>query len=142
LQNKMKKYTSLLLLLCLGCQHQTPVPAVRISLVNNNQSLKITGIDPVIMHDINRDSVSAWQSLFAVYRMPADTDLKNYQPVQPGKYLLTDSVLVFTPDTPFTKQQTYFMRYYNYAGNKSVWDYIKGKTKVGQLHFTDLIFKQ
>jgi len=138
----MKKYTWFLLLFCLGCTYQTPVPAVRISLVNNKQSLKITGIDPVIMHDINRDSVSAWQSLFAVYRMPADTELKNYQPVQPGKYQLADSVLVFTPDTPFIKQQTYFIRYYNYAGNKSVWDYIKGKTKAGQLHFTDLIFKQ
>jgi len=142
IKTKMKKYTPLLLLFCLACKHPTQVPAVHISLINNNTSLKITGIDPVILADINRDTVKAWQSLFTVYRMPADTDMKNYQPVQPGKYLLADSVLVFTPDTPFIKQQTYFMRYYNYAGNKSVWDYIKGKTKAGQLHFTDLIFKQ
>jgi hypothetical protein len=138
----MKKYIGFLLLICLGCRPEKPAAIIHISLINNKQSLKITGINPLIMNDINRDTVSAWQSLFAVYRMPADTELKNYQPIQPGKYLLADNVLVFTPDTPFTKQKTYFMRYYDYAGNKSVWDYIKGKTKAGQLHFTDLIFKQ
>jgi hypothetical protein len=138
----MKKYLGLLLLICLGCQSKTPVPTIHISLVNNEQSLKITGIDPVIMSDINRDTISAWQSLFAVYKLPADTDMKDYQPLQPGKYQLKNNTLEFTPDTPFVKQQTYFMRYYNYAGNKSIWDYIRGKTKKGQLHFSDLIFKQ
>jgi len=126
----------------IGCTQSQHHIAIHISLTNNNQSLKITGIDPLILQDINRDTVSAWQSLFAIYRMPADTSLKNYQPVQPGKYQLKNNALFFTPDTPFTQQQSYFLRYYNYAGNKSVWDYIKGKTRVGQLHYNDVIFKR
>jgi hypothetical protein len=138
----MKKYTWLLLLLSFGCSHKQTTAPVHISLTDSNRSLKITGIDPVILNDINRDTVKNWQSLFAIYRLPADTDAKDYQPTQPGRYQLKDSAIVFTPDTPFAKQQTYFMRYYNYAGNKSIWDYITHKTTKGQLHYTDLIFKQ
>jgi len=98
-------------------------------------------MDPVILNDIDRDTVKNWQSLFAIYRLPADTDVKDYQPVQPGKYQLKDSAIIFTPDTSFIKRQTYFIRFYNYAGNKSIWDYVQGKTTKGQLHYTDLIFK-
>jgi hypothetical protein len=137
----MKKYTWLLLLFLFGCNHEQPAPLIYIGLTNNNKSLQITGLNPVILNDINRDSIKNWQSLFAVFRLPADTDLKDYQPIQPGRYQLADSTIVFTPDTPFVKQRPYFMRYYNYAGNKSIWDYIRGKTTKGQLHYTDLIFK-
>jgi hypothetical protein len=137
----MKKLWPLLLCFCLGCHTESTKPPIKIGFANNNTSLKITGIDPVIMQDINRDTVNAWQSLFAIYRMPADTDMKDYQPAQPGKYLLKGSAVVFTPDTAFTKRQAYFLRYYNYAGNKSIWDYIEGKTSAGQLHYTDLTFK-
>ncbi|MDB5005258.1 MAG: hypothetical protein JWQ34_3483 [Mucilaginibacter sp.] len=138
----MKNYAWILLLFCWGCKHEAPATVVHISLINNSQSLKITGIDPVIMNDINRDTANRWQSLFAIFRLPADTDMKDYQPIQPGHYQLKDSVLIFTPDTPFVKHQPYFVRYYNYADNKSIWDYVQGKTSKGRLHYTDLIFKQ
>jgi hypothetical protein len=138
----MKKYGWLLLLFCWGCTHETSAPAVHISLTNNNHSLNIIGINPIILNDINRDSVKSWQSLFAIYKLPTDTDLKEYQPIQPGQYQLKDSAVVFTPDTAFSKQQAYFLRYYNYADSKTIWDYIRGKTTKGQLHYTDLIFKQ
>jgi hypothetical protein len=138
----MKKLWPLLLCFCLGCTNAPHATLLKISLANNNHSLQITGVDPNILRDINRDTVSNWQSLFAIYRLPADTDMKNYQPIQPGQYQLKGNALLFTPDTPFIKQQTYFLRYYNYQGNKSIWDYVKGKTQVGKLHFIDLIFKQ
>ena len=132
----------LIILFLAACKTAPPQPAIRISLINNKQSLKITGIDAAIMHDIARDTASDWQTLFAVYHMPADTDLKNYQPVQPGKYQLNDSVLVFTPDTPFVARQTYFMRYNNYAGDDNLWHYVQGKNKPGKIHYTDFTFKQ
>ncbi|MCC8426803.1 hypothetical protein [Mucilaginibacter sp. UR6-11] len=137
----MKKGALLLFIFLFGCGHKDPATPVHISLTDSNHSLKITGINPVILNDINRDTVKNWQSLFAIYRLPADTDMKDYQPIQPGKYQLKDSAVVFTPDTSFAKPQTYFLRYYNYAGNKSIWDYISGKTTKGQLHYIDLIFK-
>ena len=74
--------------------------------------------------------------------MPADTDLKNYQPVQPGSYLLKDSTVVFTPDTPFTKGQIYFVRYFEFNKGDNIWDYIKGKRKLGKIQYIDLIFKK
>ncbi|MDB5156818.1 MAG: hypothetical protein JWR50_1525 [Mucilaginibacter sp.] len=137
----MKKQLIFIVLICFGCRHKQSVTPIHISLIDNKQSLKIIGIDPVILNDIDRDTIKNWQSLFAIYRLPADTDNKDYQPAQPGKYQLKDSAVVFTPDTSFIKQQAYFIRFYNYAGNKSIWDYVQGKTTKGQLHYTDLIFK-
>lgn len=95
------------------------------------------------MQDIARDSdKNVWQNLVPVYRMPADTDMKNYQPVQPGQYLLKDSAVVFTPDTPFVKGQTYFVRNYRLGEGATLMDYIKGRSQPGKVHFIDLIFKQ
>ena len=138
----MKRYVCFLLLLGIGCKQSQPPINIHINLTDSNKSLKITGIDPTILNDIDRDSVKNWQSLFAIYRLPADTDMKDYQPIQPGQYRLKDSALIFTPDTPFAGQQRYFLRYYNYSGNKTIGDYLKHKTSKGQLHYTDLIFKQ
>ena len=138
----MKKLLYIFILLSFACKQKTQQPAVRISLTNGQKSLQVKGFDAVILGEISRDSsIEAWQSLIPVYRVPADTDLKSYQPVQPGSYQLKDSSVIFTPDTPFVKGQNYFVRSYNLSG-KTLGDYVKGSTRPGQLHFTDLIFKQ
>lgn len=142
--SKTMKQTRFLIIIltCLGCQTKIRQPVIQVSLINNGSSLKIAGISSLIMQDISRDSVSNWQALAPVYRMPADTDLKNYQPAQPGLYQIKDNAVVFTPDTPFVKQQTYFLRYYNYESDDNLWNYIKGKKHPGKLRFSDLIFKR
>jgi len=114
----------------------------RISLVNNGASLQVNGLNQLVMNDIARDTAThIWESLIPVYRMPADTEMKSYQPVQPGSYRLKDSTVVFTPDTQFVNGQAYFVRYYHLAP-AGLADYVKGRTRAGQLHFTDLIFKR
>ncbi|SEP24198.1 hypothetical protein [Mucilaginibacter sp. OK283] len=144
--NHLFFYQALLLitLFYAGCSSDKPkVNNVKINLTPDKHSLKITGLDPLIVQDINRDSSGGnWQSLVPVFKMPIDTELKNYQPIQPGKYVVTDSVVVFTPDTPFIAQQTYFVRYYKFDANSKASDFILGKNKLGSLHYTDLIFKQ
>jgi hypothetical protein len=137
----MKRFVWLFFFLCLGCKQKSPAPIVNISLIDSNHSLKITGIDSVILNDIDRDTAKNWQSLFAISRMPADTDLKDYQPAQPGMYRVSKGSVIFTPDTPFVKQQNYFLRYYIHGSNKDIWDYVRNHAKPGQLHYTDLIFK-
>jgi len=137
----MKRWGVFLLLVCLGCKQKSPAPIVNIGLIDSNHSLKITGIDSIILNDIDRDTAKNWQSLFAISRMPADTDLKDYQPTQPGKYRVSKGSVIFTPDTPFVKQQSYFLRYYIHGSNKDIWDYVRNHAKPGQLHYTDLIFK-
>ncbi len=137
----MKKLPALLLvLICLGCKSKTSEPVIHISLINNNQSLKINGLDNAIISDIARDTSNHFENLAPVYRMPADTDMKDFQPNQPGKYVVKDDALVFTPDTPFIKQQTYFMRYYQYGEGNSVWDFVKHKKTALKLRYTDLGF--
>lgn len=129
-------------LIMLGCaKNKHDIYTIHISLTNSNHSLKITGIDSVILNDIDRDTAKNWESLFAISRLPADTDLKDYQPTQPGKYRVSQGSVVFTPDTPFVKQQVYFLRYYKHGGDKDIWDYVRRGTKPGQLRYTDLIFK-
>lgn len=132
------------MLLCTGCTMYMP-PANKVSLMPtpDKRSIKLSGMDYLVLQDIGRDSSgAAWQSLMPVYKMPADTDLKNYQPVQPGTYAIKDSAVVFTPDTPFAAGQTYFLRYYKFDAASKPTDFITGHNKLGSLHYTDLIFKQ
>ena len=138
----MKKYIVFLLLI-VGCASKPNKAMIRISLTDSSRSLKITGIGDDILQEINRDSVTTgWLSLIPVYRMPKDTDMKDYQPPQPGKYVVTDSTVVFTPDTPFTSQQAYFVRYYQYDEGNDIMEYVQHRKKLGQVPFTDLVFKR
>jgi hypothetical protein len=137
----MKKSALIIILFCFGCKSIPKPPAVHISPVNNNRSIKFTGLDYAIMGEISRDSVAdIWENLLPVYRMPADTGLKDYQPIQHGLYQLKDSAIVFTPDTPFIKGQTYFIRYYQFGGGNNIWDLIKSKKRLGSMHYIDLVF--
>jgi hypothetical protein len=140
----MNKLVLLLLIVaCFACTPKKPDTAmVSISLVNNKQSVLFKGLDYAVTREIGRDSSNqVWQSLIPVYKMPADTDMKSYQPVQPGKYILKDSAVVFTPDTPLAQGQVYFVRNYKLGESVSAVDFIKGRTQPGRTHFTDLIFK-
>ncbi|MEO8884646.1 MAG: hypothetical protein ABI367_01195 [Mucilaginibacter sp.] len=134
----------LLLVSCmvLSCTPKTDAPAIHISLIDSGNTLKITGLNYAIMQDVNRDSSNGWQNLLQVYRMPADTDMKDYQPMQPGSYAIKDSAIIFKPDTPFAKHQLYFMRWYRYSSTADIWGFIKGKRQPGKTPYTDLIFKQ
>jgi hypothetical protein len=73
--------------------------------------------------------------------MPADTDLKNYQPVQPGVYHVKDNAVIFVPDTPFAAHQTYFVRYYKFDAGTKVTDFVTGRNRPGSLYYSDLEFK-
>jgi len=139
----MKNSFLLLLLVLLGCSHQPKTQPVRISLINSQRSLKFTGLDAAILGEIGRDSSTAvWQCLLPVYRMPADTDMKDFQHAQPGQYLVNGDAVVFTPDTPFTARQSYFVRYYLFGQGNTPIDYLKGHKKPGTQPYIDLIFKQ
>jgi hypothetical protein len=131
------------IILFIGCTHKPRTAGVHASLVNNKSSVEFKGLDYAIISEINRDSVPGiWQNLLPVFKMPVDTDLKNYQPMQPGRYQLLDSAVVFTPDTPFVKGQTYFIRYFEFGENSDKWAYIRGIKKLGKIPYKDLIFKQ
>jgi hypothetical protein len=138
----MRSLLFILMIFAVSCAPKQPQQSIHISLIDNSRSLKIKGFDYLVMKEIGRDSIAnIWQGLIPVYRMPADSDMKSYQPIQPGKYVLRDSAVVFTPDTPFVKGREYFVRYYKLEAS-GLSDYVSGRTRVGKLHFTDLIFKQ
>ena len=137
----MKKLGLLLIVFCLGCTQKPDKISVSIGLIDSNHSLKISGFDKAIIDDIGRDTSDVWQSLLPVYKMPADTDMKDFQNAQPGHYIIKDSLVVFTPDTPFAKGKTYFLRYYNYSGSKDALQYVQKKKGTGGSSHKDLFFK-
>ncbi|HTD41654.1 MAG TPA: hypothetical protein VK671_13590 [Mucilaginibacter sp.] len=129
------------IILCAGCSNHPKQINVRISMADSNRSLKISGFDKAIITDIGRDTNNeAWQSLLPVYKMPSDTDMKDYQEVQPGNYKVDDSVVVFTPDTAFVKDQAYFLRYFRHDEGISALQYIRDKKRPGSLSYKDLVF--
>ncbi|PAW92814.1 hypothetical protein CKK33_04615 [Mucilaginibacter sp. MD40] len=141
---KLLKYF-FILLLCLwftACQHGPQKRLVSLSLYNGGRSVKFTGLEQLVINEIARDTNrEVWQSLIPVYKMPADTDLKGYQPLQPGKYVIKQNSIIFTPDTPFVKGKTYFVRSYQLGQGTSFADYLQGRAQLGKLKFIDLVFK-
>ena len=139
----MKKTALILILFCFACTSKPKTPPVHVVRADSGRSIEFKGLDYAITSEITRDSVPGiWLGLIPVYRMPADTDMKDYQKPLPGVYRLKDSAVVFTPDTPFVKNQTYFVRYFKFEGGNNAWDIIKGKKRLGKTPYTDLIFKQ
>jgi hypothetical protein len=131
----------LVVILCTGCSNHPKAVEVNISLTDSNHSLKIAGFDKLIIADIGRDTNNeAWESLLPVYKMPADTDMKDYQNVQPGKYEVRDSVVIFTPDTAFKKGQAYFLRYFRHDDGISAWQLVREKKRPGSMIYKDLVF--
>ena len=117
------------------------MPVVHIRLVDSGKSVALTGIDPSIMGEISRDTVkNNWENLIPVYKMPADTDMKDFQPVYHGVYRVKDSLVVFTPDTAFVKGKVYFIRYFHFNGGLSTWDLVRKKKKLGSVAHVDLVF--
>lgn len=105
-------------------------------------AIHISGIDPAFLAGIKSDTTTAiWQKALPVYRMPADTEMKDYQQPQPGKYQLSGDEVIFRPDTPFRHNQTYFVRYYHFGEGKSIWDAVKGKNNIRNAAYSEKILK-
>jgi hypothetical protein len=129
---------------CLSC-HSTGIKQndkVNIRLSTDSQTVYISGLDYAILHDLKTDTLNTegLQSLFAVYRMPADTDMKDLQKQQPGKYTVTDTAIIFKPDTAFAKHQQYFMRYYGGPLVNSKAQVFQSKAKLEGQHYKEFVF--
>ena len=139
----MKKTILVFVIILLGCNSKHHNNVIKISLTDSDRSLEITGVDAEILQEINRDTIATiWQTLIPVYRMPADTDMKDFQRPQPGKYMVNGSAVLFKPDTPFAQHAIYFVRYYQYGEGNTEWDYIKQQKRLGKTPYIDLIFKR
>ena len=140
----MKKLTLLLMIwCCAGCGRHNNIAPVQITPISNGQAIKITGPDKLIVAEIARDTAFnfEFEALVPVYRMPADTEMKDFQKSQPGKYSVNNGELLFTPDTPFRKGQTYFVRYYQYSTHNTIWDFLSNRKSIRGIKHIDLIFK-
>ncbi len=138
----MKNLILIFFIFCFGCSSKPKSTDIHINLINNYKAIEIRGLNFAIASEINRDSsLAVWQSFLPVYRMPADTDMKDYQRSLGGNYSLKDSIVVFSPDTAFSKAQTYFLRCYQFNSDNDAWDLVKGKKRLGSVRYTDLIFK-
>jgi hypothetical protein len=137
----MKRSVYLLLLTFAGCSAHAPEMRIDVKLSDSDHAISISGLDKAVIDDISRDTTAGiWQNLLPVYKMPGDTDMKDFQQAQPGKYMLKDNTVVFIPDTPFKKGQVYFLRYFDYQGEKSAWQIVKDKQRLGAAKHRDMAF--
>jgi hypothetical protein len=138
----MKQPILIILLFLTSCQGN-PVSEVHLSVDKKLRAVKITGLTTITLQGIKRDTITteAWQSLFPVYAMPADTSLRNYQRPLHGRYVLTNNAILFTPDTAFSNGQTYFVRYYHYDKPITAIDLLLHRRALGRGTYTELIFK-
>lgn len=139
--SNMKKTVWLLCLIFCGCVKKVDRQAFGVKLVNAN-TIAFKHIDYNTLSNLQLDSLDAaqWQAVLPVYKMPADTDMKDFQQPQPGRYRLKDSVLIFLADTPFQKQSRYFVRYYRLHDDGTVWTLLKGKWKHNTPQYTECTF--
>lgn len=137
----MKKALYLLMLFCFGCAGNKEDVQVKIK-PRGNGTLQISGLQPEMLYRLSHDTVAErWNTLMPVYKMPADTDLKDDQPEQPGIYTVSGGLVVFKPDTAFVKGQKYFLRFYQITEGGSMWDMLKPNSPRPGMHpYTDLIF--
>jgi hypothetical protein len=70
-----------------ACSTSPPKIQLRLRADTGTKSITISGLDPAIAGEIARDSSQdEWRALIPVFKMPKDTDLKDYQSPQPGAY--------------------------------------------------------
>jgi len=137
----MKKWGILIVLFCFGCSTRKPELNIKVALADSNRSVKIAGFDKEVINDIAQTADSAWEVLLPVYKMPVDTDMKDFQNAQPGKYVVEDSLVIFTPDTAFQKGQVYFVRTFDYNQAKDAWAFVREQKQKGAVGHKDLLFK-
>ena len=130
---------------CMGC-HSTSVTEddhSRMGLSKDSQTVFVSGLDYSVLQEFKKDSLplEAFQRIFPVYRMPADTDMKDYQNEQPGVYQITDSLIIFKPDTAFKKHETYFARFYGHSTENTPTKLAQGKGNLKAPKFTEATFK-
>lgn len=137
----MNKSACLLFFICLGCAKKPGQPALEVSVVNAN-TITIQNTDDNLLANTSQDTIpnQQWQALLPVYRMPADTDMKDYQNPQPGKYAIKNNAVIFAADTPFKKGQTYFARFYHFQDDSNSWTLLKGDWKQHTSQYRECVF--
>ena len=138
----MKKTLCLLLLICLGCIKKPGQISLTVSVIDKN-TISIGNVDNNLLANLAKDTIAyeQWKNLLPVYRMPADTDMKDYQQPQPGRYTLKNNAVIFSADTPFQKKGVYFVRLYHLQDDSNVWALLKGQWKQGSPAYKECIFK-
>lgn len=135
----MRKLLIFCLLLLAACKLH-PDKTIHVQPASDG-TLICSGIEYQAIAQVAEDSTAmVWENVISVSKMPADTDLKSDQPIQPGKYVIKGRDIVFTPDTPFVKGQKYFARCYDLS-NEDALSAVKNRGRFGEPTYIDLIFR-
>ena len=85
-----------------------------IRLSPDSSAVELHGVPAEVLADFKSDSLTEkeWNSFFAIYKVPADPELRDIERPVTGVYQVKDSVVNFTPKDPFLKKQSYFVQCY------------------------------
>ncbi len=137
-------YLLLFVVAFVGCHGGSKIKdTTYIHLSRDSQTVILGGLEYAALQQLKKDTLNlqAFQDLFPVYKMPADTDMKDYLKAQRGTYQITDSLIIFKPDTAFAKHQAYFARFYGYTVDNSAARLAQGKANLNGPKFKEVIFQ-
>ena len=109
---------SFIFLIASGCK--PPVQSANnstllvIRLSPDSSAVELRGVPSEVLADFKSDSLTEkeWNSFFAIYKVPADSELRDIERPLKGIYVIKDSIVNFTPAEPFHKNQSYFVQCY------------------------------
>ena len=134
---------STLFLICLfgiavpGCGPSVPtstgLKAIKFELNKDSSKIVLKGLEYQIFQSLKADTLSSedWENLFAVYARPSGAGEIVSHPVH-GTYSVTDSSIIFSPDTSFTTGHTYDA-VFSYPQYYSKGDALSKKTLPGKI---------
>jgi hypothetical protein len=109
---------SFIFLIASGCkspgQSENNSTLLTIKLSQDSSAVELHGIPSEVLAEFKSDSLSEkeWRSFFAIYKVPADPELRDIERPVKGDYVINDSIVNFTPTEPFHKKQSYFVQCY------------------------------
>lgn len=140
-----RQFLCFFLLACIACHPSTAPQSKRASiyLSSDSQRVCIGGLAYSVIQELKKDTLTrdAWQSLFPVYKLPADTTMKDFQKELPGTYLVTDSGITFKPDTAFKIHQQYVARFYGDSPAISTLKLLQKKADLKGPEYVEAVFK-
>lgn len=127
-----------------GCsqnKQHAKAAAIRFELNADSSQIVLTGLDQSVLRSFKSDSLDtpALARIFTIVVQAENDELRGFEKPLPGKYMIGNHQLVYTPDSVFTKGLTYRadLRLPSYYNAKDVF---KNKALPGKMQLETHVF--
>ncbi|KQR69672.1 hypothetical protein ASF92_13245 [Pedobacter sp. Leaf176] len=107
---------SICVLLLASCSNTNKAPVIMFS--EDSTAIVIKNIDATSLYELKKDNKDHphMQNIISVVLMPIETDSLQDEKLISGRTIIQDNFVVFKPELPFNKNETYLVE--SYIGSK------------------------